>query len=69
MKSRQAMFMVISLMLAPMGARDAHAQDKLPLQRVQTIPMPTVSGRMDHLAWTLKAGVCSLPHSVIIKIP
>ena len=56
MKSRQAMFMVISLMLAPMGARDAHAQDKLPLQRVQTIPMPTVSGRMDHLGVDVEGG-------------
>ena len=56
MKSRQAMFMVISLMLAPMGARDAHAQDKLPLQRVQTIPMPNVSGRMDHLGVDVEGG-------------
>src|SRR5215831_79090 len=56
MKSRQAMFMVISLMLAPMGARDAHAQDKLPLQRIQTIPMPNVSGRMDHLGVDVEGG-------------
>jgi DNA-binding beta-propeller fold protein YncE len=39
-----------------MGAYDAHAQDKLPLQRVQTIPMPNVSGRMDHLGVDVEGG-------------
>jgi DNA-binding beta-propeller fold protein YncE len=56
MKSRQAMLMVICLILAPMGAHDAHSQDKLPLQRVQTIPMPNVSGRMDHLGIDVEGG-------------
>jgi len=56
MKSRQAMFIVTCLILAPMGAYDAHAQDKLPLQRVQTIPMPKVSGRMDHLGVDVEGG-------------
>jgi hypothetical protein len=56
MKSRQAMFMVICLILAPMGAHGAHAQDKLPLRRVQTIPMPNVSGRMDHLGVDVEGG-------------
>ena len=56
MKSKQAMFMVICLILAPMGAHDAHAQDKLPLRRVQTIPMPNVSGRMDHLGVDVEGG-------------
>jgi hypothetical protein len=57
MKDRQAMmFVVIFLILAPVGARNAHAQDKLPLQRVQTIPMPNVSGRMDHLGVDVEGG-------------
>jgi DNA-binding beta-propeller fold protein YncE len=54
--NRQAMFAVISLILTPMGARDAQAQDRLPLQRVQTIPMPNVFGRMDHLGVDLEGG-------------
>ena len=56
MKNRQAMSIVICLILAPMGAHDAHAQDKLPLRRVQTIPMPNVSGRMDHLGVDVEGG-------------
>src|SRR5499427_10348121 len=56
MKSSQAMFMVICLILAPIGTHDAHAQDKLPLRRVQTIPMPNVSGRMDHLGVDVEGG-------------
>src|SRR5215831_14346711 len=54
--NRRAMFAVICLILAPMVARDAHAQDKLPLQRVQTIPMPNVFGRMDHLGIDVEGG-------------
>jgi DNA-binding beta-propeller fold protein YncE len=56
MKNRQAMFAVICLILAPMGARNSDAQDKLPLQRVLTIAMPNVSGRMDHLAVDVEGG-------------
>ena len=56
MKNRRAMFAVICLLLAPIGARNAHAQDKLPLQRVETIPMPNVSGRMDHLGVDIEGG-------------
>jgi hypothetical protein len=47
MKKRHAVFVAICLLLT--GARNAHAQDKLPLRLVQTIPMPNVHGRMDHL--------------------
>jgi DNA-binding beta-propeller fold protein YncE len=47
--NRQAMFAVFCLILALMGVRDVHGQAKLPLQRVQTIPMSNVFGRMDHL--------------------
>src|ERR1700760_1565929 len=47
--NKQAMCVLICLMLSPMGAQNAHAQDKVPLQRVQTIPMPGVVGRLDHL--------------------
>jgi DNA-binding beta-propeller fold protein YncE len=43
-------------MLALMGTGHAHAEDKLPLQRVQTIPMPGVSGRMDHLGVDVEGG-------------
>jgi DNA-binding beta-propeller fold protein YncE len=39
-----------------MGARNAHVQDKLPLRLVQTIPMPNVSGRMDHLGVDVEGG-------------
>ena len=49
MTKRQTIFAIICLILALTGTRNAEAQDKLPLQRVQTIPMPGVSGRMDHL--------------------
>jgi hypothetical protein len=54
--NRQAMFAVFCLILALMGVRDVHAQDKLPLQRVQTIPMPNVFGRMDHLGVDVEGG-------------
>ena len=54
--NRRAMFAVTCLILAPMGARNADAQDKLPLQRVQTIPMPNVFGRMDHLGVDIEGG-------------
>jgi len=50
------MFVIICLILAPMGARNVHAQDKPPLQHVQTIPMPNVSGRMDHLGLDIEGG-------------
>ena len=56
MTKRHTIFAVICLILAPMGTRIAHAQDKLPLQRVQTIPMPGVSGRMDHLGVDVEGG-------------
>ncbi len=45
----QAMFVVLWFILVLAAARDGHAQDELPLQHLQTIPMPNVSGRMDHL--------------------
>jgi DNA-binding beta-propeller fold protein YncE len=56
MKNVQAIFVVICLLLAPMGARNARAQNKLPLQRVQTILMPNVHGRMDHLGVDVEGG-------------
>jgi DNA-binding beta-propeller fold protein YncE len=56
MKNRRAMYAVICLILAPIGACNAYAQDKLPLQRVETIPMPNVSGRMDHLGVDIEGG-------------
>src|SRR5215472_387186 len=49
MTKRQTVLAIICIILALMGIRNAQAQDRLPLQRVQTIPMPGVSGRMDHL--------------------
>src|SRR5215470_2287135 len=54
--NRRAMFAVTCLILAPMGARNAYAQDKLPLQRIQTIPMPNVFGRLDHLGVDVEGG-------------
>ena len=54
--SRQAMFAMICLISAPMGARNAHSQDRLPLQRVQIIAMPNVFGRMDHLGVDVEGG-------------
>jgi DNA-binding beta-propeller fold protein YncE len=56
MKNGHATFVVICLLLAPIGTRNSDAQDKLPLQRVQTIPMPNVHGRMDHLGVDLEGG-------------
>ena len=56
MTTGQMMFTVICLILAPMGTRNADAQDKLPLKHVQTIPMPGVSGRMDHLGVDFEGG-------------
>src|SRR5436305_2706170 len=56
MKHRQATFAVICLMLAPLGQRNANAQDKLPLQLIQTITMPNVSGRLDHLGVDVEGG-------------
>jgi DNA-binding beta-propeller fold protein YncE len=50
MKNSQVMFVLICLLLAIIKAPHAHAQEKLPLHRVQTIPMSNVKGRMDHLA-------------------
>jgi DNA-binding beta-propeller fold protein YncE len=55
-KDRQTMFAVLCVILGLTGARNADAQDKLPLQRVQTIPMPNVSGRMDHLGVDVEGG-------------
>src|SRR6516164_6469048 len=49
MTKRQTVLAIICIILALMGTRNAQAQDRLPLQRVQTIPMPGISGRMDHL--------------------
>ena len=54
MKNRPAMFMAMSVLLAATGARNAHAQDKLPLRLVQTIPLQNVKGRMDHLGVDIK---------------
>ena len=56
MTKRQTAFAIICFILAPMATPNAHAQDRLPLQRVQTIPMPGVSGRMDHLAVDVEGG-------------
>jgi DNA-binding beta-propeller fold protein YncE len=43
------MFSVLSLtVLASLSTR-AHAQDHVPLRLIQTIPMPNVKGRIDHM--------------------
>ena len=56
MKNKQAIFAAICLIVAAIGTRNAHTQDKLPLERVQVIPMPNVSGRMDHLGVDVEGG-------------
>src|SRR4051794_13723952 len=56
MKNSQTMFAVICLILALLGERNANAQDKLPLQLIQTIAMPNVSGRLDHLGVDVDGG-------------
>ena len=58
MTKGQTILAVSCLILACMGALDAEAEaeDKLPLQRVQTISMPGVSGRMDHLGVDVEGG-------------
>src|ERR1700674_1352471 len=54
MKNRQAIFVAMLVLLTPTGARNAYAQDKVPLRLVQTIPLPNVKGRMDHLGVDIK---------------
>jgi hypothetical protein len=54
MTDREALFGAMLALLALTGARDAYAQDKLPLRPVQTIPLPNVKGRMDHLGVDIK---------------
>jgi DNA-binding beta-propeller fold protein YncE len=56
MTSGQAIFAVICVLLAPLGAPNARAADNVPLQRLQTIPMPGVQGRMDHLGVDVEGG-------------
>jgi DNA-binding beta-propeller fold protein YncE len=48
--------MAAFLMLIPLGAQSAYAQDAAPLRRVQTIPMPGVLGRLDHLGVDVEGG-------------
>jgi hypothetical protein len=54
--NKRAMLTVICIVLASLGPRAANSQDKLPLQRVQTIPMPGVLGRLDHLGVDIEGG-------------
>jgi hypothetical protein len=54
MKNQQAVLAAICLLLAPAGARNAYAQAKVPLKLVQTIPLPNVHERMDHLGVDIK---------------
>src|SRR5574337_464543 len=44
--------LVITVLAAPVVA--THAQDAAPLRLVETIPLPGVMGRIDHLAVDLK---------------
>jgi hypothetical protein len=54
--NKLAMCAVICLLLPPLGGQTAHAQGQLPLQRVQTISMPGVLGRLDHLGVDIEGG-------------
>ena len=47
---------LVCLALASSGARTAQSQDRLPLELVQTIPMPGVVGRLDHLGVDVEGG-------------
>jgi DNA-binding beta-propeller fold protein YncE len=49
MRTRHAVFIAVGLIVVWNFAPNVCAQDKLPLKLIQTIPMPGVQGRMDHL--------------------
>jgi DNA-binding beta-propeller fold protein YncE len=53
---KHAMSGIILLILMLVGAGDANAQAALPLKHVQTIPMPGVVGRLDHLGVDIEGG-------------
>ena len=54
MRIRHALFIAMGLLVAWNFAPNACAQEKLPLKLIQTIPMPNVQGRMDHLGVDIK---------------
>src|SRR5712692_4792811 len=47
MKKRRLLLWIMGLWLAPVLS--IHGQDKSPLKLIQTIPMPNVKGRIDHM--------------------
>jgi DNA-binding beta-propeller fold protein YncE len=47
-------FFVLALALLAPGSAEIRAQDKVPLRLVQTIPMPNVKGRIDHMDVDIK---------------
>ncbi|MGE5444826.1 MAG: YncE family protein [Ignavibacteriales bacterium] len=47
-------FIAISLIAPPTIVTGAQAQDTVPLRLIQTIPLPNVGGRIDHLAVDIK---------------
>src|SRR5216683_2297458 len=49
---RRLLLSIMGLSLAPVLS--IHGQDQLPLKLIQTIPMPNVRGRMDHLGVDVK---------------
>jgi DNA-binding beta-propeller fold protein YncE len=54
MRTRYAVFIVMGLLVMWNFAPKVCAQDKVPLKLVQTIPLPDVKGRMDHLGVDLE---------------
>src|ERR1700694_1201646 len=54
MRTRNAVFIAMGLLVAWNFAPNVCAQEKLPLKLIQTIPMPNVKGRMDHLGVDIK---------------
>src|SRR5262249_13050594 len=50
------MSVVIWLILMLVGVANANAQAAFPLRHVQTIPMPGVVGRLDHLGVDIEGG-------------
>jgi hypothetical protein len=55
MRTRNAVFIAMGLLVAWNFAPNVCAQEKLPLKLIQTIPMPNVQGRMDHLGVDIKS--------------
>ena len=61
---------LLNVLLAALVIRavDAQAQESSALRMVQTIALPNVEGRIDHMAVDVKASDYSSPHWEIIPL-